>query len=381
MRRPTVVLLLTLLAPSAALARCPRGSATGAFLDPGRYGVGVRTLPLVDTSRQTPAHGNVPALPSRTLTTEVWYPTAPHAGTPLRDAPAARGRFPLVLYSHGYADFRRGEAYIAEALASRGYVVAAPDFPLTNLASNPRDPLDVANQPGDVHFVLDQVLELARTRDAWLAGRVDRHRIAASGLSYGGLTTLLVTFHPTLRDRRVRAAVALAPASCSLDEAFYRAARPPLLLMQGTQDQLLPIEANAARTYEFARSPRELVMLQDATHSAFAGLITTPSATSYDATLGCPLVVAEFGANWTSLSTLDDPANGIDVAGCTFPCQGPVPTNPPMQAVRQHDLTQATVVAFLESTFRKSRPARCFVRQGLAAENDDVRVEIHPPGR
>jgi predicted dienelactone hydrolase len=283
--------------------------------------------------------------------------------------------------SHGYADFRTGEAYIAEALASRGYVVAAPDFPLTNLASNPRDPLDVANQPGDVRFVLDQVLALAKTRDAWLAGRIDRHRIAASGLSFGGLTTLLVTFHPTLRDRRIRAAVALAPASCSLDERFYRAARPPLLMVQGTQDLLLPIEANSARTYAFARSPRELVMLEDATHSAFAGLITAPADESYDATFGCPLVVAEFGANWSRLPALDDPANGIDVSGCGFPCQGPVPTNPPMQATRQHALTQATVVAFLESTFRKSRPARCFVRQGLAAENPDVHVELHTAGR
>jgi predicted dienelactone hydrolase len=381
MRRLTLVLVLALLAPSAVLARCPQGAATGAFLEPGHYGVGVRTLSLVDTSRQTPAHENVPALSSRTLTTEVWYPTAPHAGTPLRDAPAARGRFPLVLNSHGYADFRTGEAYIAEALASRGYVVASPDFPLTNLASNPRDPLDVTNQPGDVRFVLDQVVALAKTRDAWLAGRVDRHRIAASGLSYGGLTTLLVTFHPTLRDRRIRAAVALAPASCSLDEAFYRAARPPLLLMQGTQDLLVPIEANAVRTYAEARSPRELVELEDATHTAFSGLVSAPSRSSYDATLGCPLVVAEFGANWTRLQTLDDPTNGIDVAGCSFPCQGPVPTNPPMQAARQHDLTQATVVAFLESTFRKSRPARCFVRQGLAAENPDVHVEIHSAGR
>jgi len=374
-------LLVALLLPSPAPARCPRGADTAAFLEPGRYGVGVRTLPLVDTSRPTPAHGDVPALPSRTLTTEIWYPTDPHAGAPLRDAPAARGRFPLVLNSHGYSDIRTGEAYIAEALASRGYVVASPDFPLTNLGSRPRDPADVYNQPGDVRFVLDRVLELARTHDAWLSGRVDRHRIGASGLSYGGLTTLLVGFHPTLRDRRIRAAATLAPAACALGPAFYRAARLPLLLIQGTQDLLVPIEANSARVYAEARSPRELVVLENATHTAFSGLVGIPLQTSYDATLGCPAVVQEFGTNWARLQALDDPANGIALAGCNLPCIAPVPPNAPMQAPRQHDLSRAAVVAFFESTFRKSRPARCFLREALSAENADVHVEVHGPGR
>jgi predicted dienelactone hydrolase len=377
--RAAAVLAVALSIPSLLWARCLPSSASGSFLEDGRYGVGVRTLSLVDTTRPTPAHGDVPALPSRTLTTEVWYPTAPHRGEPLRDAVAADGRFPVVLSSHGYSDTRTGLAYINEALAGRGYIVAAPDFPLTNLESQPRDPLDVINQPGDVSFVLDNILELAGMQESWLAGRVDRHRIAASGLSYGGLTTLLVTFHPTLRDRRIRAAAALAPAACSLQEAFYRAARPPLLLMQGTQDLLLPIEANAERVYAEARSRRDLVVLTDASHTAFSGLVDFPSTSSYDADLGCAVVVQEFGA--ISTATLDDPANGIDTAACSLPCQGPVPTNPPMQASRQHDLTQMTVVAFLESTFRKSRPARCFLRQGLAAGNADVQVENHRSGR
>jgi predicted dienelactone hydrolase len=379
--RPALALALVLLLPSLAPARCPRGSATGAFLEPGRFGVGVRTLPLVDESRPTAAHGDVPEQPSRRLTTEVWYPTAPHDGPPMRDAPAARGRFPLVLSSHGYSDQRTGGAYVARALAARGYVVASPDFPLTNFASNPRDPVDVANQPGDVRFVLDHLLALARQRDSWLAGRIDRRRIGATGLSYGGLTTLLVAYHPTLRDRRIRAAAAIAPASCSLGEAFFRAARPPLLLVQGTQDLLVPIEDNAARTFALSRAPRALVALENATHTAFSGLVSIGSPTSYDANLGCPLVVGEFGADDTRLQMLNDPANGIDVGGCRAPCQGPVPGNVPMQAARQHDLTQAAVVAFFESTLRRSQPARCFLRRGLAAEHADVRVTVHGRGR
>jgi hypothetical protein len=52
-----------------------------------------------------------------------------------------------------------------------------------------------------------------------------------------------------------------------------------------------------------------------------------------------------------------------------------------MQATRQHDLTQASVVAFFESTFRGSRAAGCLLRRGLAAENADVRVERHRRGK
>ena len=68
-----VALLALVLVPSLpALASCPADATTAAFLAPGPYAVGVRSLALVDTSRQTPAHAGLPALPSRTLPTQVW---------------------------------------------------------------------------------------------------------------------------------------------------------------------------------------------------------------------------------------------------------------------------------------------------------------------
>src|SRR5262245_1732969 len=77
------------------------------------FPVGVATLALVDASR------------ARTLVTEVWYP-ATDAG---RDAPIAGRRFPLLLVAHGHCGFRTNYEYLTTDLASRGYVVAAPDFP------------------------------------------------------------------------------------------------------------------------------------------------------------------------------------------------------------------------------------------------------------
>lgn len=80
---------LLLLVPFAASARCPARATTDAFLAPGPFGVGERTLILVDTSRPTPPHGSDPGSPQRPLVTEVWYPTAPGGPTPLRDTPVA----------------------------------------------------------------------------------------------------------------------------------------------------------------------------------------------------------------------------------------------------------------------------------------------------
>jgi len=376
MSRISPLLAAALLAAAGAHARCPAG--LDAFAGPGRFGVGVRTLPLVDTSRSTPAHGTHPALPSRTLTTEVWYPTpSTGAAAPLRNANRAAGRFPLVVSAHGLLDNRLGESYWAIALASRGFVVAAPDFPLTNTTTPPPVHLaDIVNQPGDVSFVVDQLLALAQTRGSWLAGGVDPRRIGVTGLSYGGYTTVLVAYHPTLRDRRIRAALPVAPVGCYESAQFYDYARPPLLVLQGDQDLLLPFATNGVRVFERSRSPRELVELVDGTHTAFSGFVTAPSATSYDA-IGCAAVesaLASADATGAVAPLLSPPAGLLDTNGCALPCTGPVPANAPMAASRQHQLATAVVAAFFQAAFQHDAAARCFLRRGLAADAADVKV-------
>src|SRR5438552_9717361 len=118
--------------------------------------------PRPDARRRYPADAGArqqPALPTRTLVTRVWYPTAgPASATPVTDAALLTGkRFGLVVYSHGFGDTPAFAKYLAVPLASRGYVVAAPTFPLTNLATlgSPDGPYpaDIVNQPADVSFV------------------------------------------------------------------------------------------------------------------------------------------------------------------------------------------------------------------------------------
>src|SRR5207249_3552077 len=60
----------------------------------GTFAVGQRTDVYVDASRPTPANGNAPGAPTRTMATTVLYPAAGPPGTaPTTNAPpAAAGR-------------------------------------------------------------------------------------------------------------------------------------------------------------------------------------------------------------------------------------------------------------------------------------------------
>jgi predicted dienelactone hydrolase len=370
------VVAALLVSVAARAARCPADATTAGFLAPGPFAVGVRSLTLVDTTRQTPAHAGLPALPSRTLPTQVWYPAAGPAGaTPVPDAPlASGGPFPFVASSHGFGELNTGESYLAIALARRGFVVAAPTFPLTNLsAPGGLDLVDAANQPGDVRFVIDQLLALS-DGDTWLAGGIDKKRIGAQGLSLGGLTTLLVSYNPQLRDRRIRAAFAMAPASCELTRKTLSAPHP-LLLIDGDQDLITPIDQNAGLTFSRVRMPRTLITLAHATHTAFSGLVSFDSSVNYDAAVGCGFVETITQQQVDQLIAAFGPAAaGTDTTGCDLPCKGQPPSNPPMPASRQHDLTQAAGTAFFQEQFQKSRSARCFLRKVFAAENTDATV-------
>jgi predicted dienelactone hydrolase len=375
---------LVVLLPAVVQARCPAAATTASFTAPGKFGVGVRTITLVDASRPTPPHADQPGAATRTLVTEVWYPTTADGETAVRDAAIAPGRFPLLINSHGLLDNRLGETYYATALASRGFVVASADYPLTN-GNAPGGPWleDLQNQPGDVRFLIDVLTKGALPEVSWLARHVNRRRVGAVGLSLGGATTALVSFHPTLRDPRIRAALGLATAgACAITERFFRETRIPFLLLHGDQDLIVPYELNARRAFDLSRSRRQLVTLVNGTHTAFSGFITFPRPTSYDA-LGC-LVLGDISGWGDPLAGLGSIADGIDPAAvsCVQPCLLPAPTDPPMQATRQHELTRAVVVAFFESTLGHGRAAaRCYLNEVLAAENADVRVETRRPSR
>ena len=203
----------------------------------GPYPVGTVPLLLVDRSRAEP----------RDLMTSIWYPArdvrryspAPWMpAAPLRDllasagfaedvalspitaghtgAPVLRGRFPVILFSHGAHDQRADTTITVQELASHGYVVVTVDhtddafveFPDGRVLVPSEDiPMGPADFAADIRLVLDRIEELAagRALPAGLADALDLHRVGMFGWSKGGSATARVLF----ADRRVRAGLSL----------------------------------------------------------------------------------------------------------------------------------------------------------------------------
>jgi dienelactone hydrolase len=343
------------------LAACS-GKGSADYLAPGSYDVGEQVITVVDTSRPTPANGTYAGAPSRTLKVNVWYPTV--GGT------VAPGTFPLILHSHGFLDSRDGEAYLGEHLASRGYIVAAPDYPLSNAMAPGGATLDdTVSQPGDASFVIDQLLGPSSP----LPGSIDATRIAASGLSLGGLTTLLVAVHPTLRDPRIRAALPLAAPSCFLTADFFKTTTLPIFFMQGDSDVIVSAVENSERAFGFAQGSPSLGLLARGTHTGFVGVSTLFDQTMDFDRIGCPALAGKVDPN--AFAALGGPAQGIssDLSLCPMPCDGHVPfVDPPLGADRQQDLTRITASAFFDAELKADTSASAFLAGKLASENSEL---------
>jgi predicted dienelactone hydrolase len=234
------------------------------------YSVGSRTLTLVDPDRPTDADGgrDRPAQPDRTISVLLLYPAEGDAGTTTEvapDRPPAPGRFPLVVFSHGWtAEGPRYEGRLKE-WARAGYVVAAPTYPLSSGAGGVL--ADYVNQPADVSFVIDELLALGA--DDPLAGAIDGDAIAAAGHSLGAITTLGVTLNSCCADPRIGAAVQISGVRLPFPGgAFDDLGRVPFLAIHGAQDGVVPVSGSDT-LFEEAEGPAHYLRFPDGDHSGF----------------------------------------------------------------------------------------------------------------
>ena len=258
---------------SSTTAPAKRPAATGPFA------VGSVTHTFVDTSRPTMAHGGATAQASRALVTDIFYPATgqpgpvPHPGAA---AERAVGPFPLVVYAHGTGGSKAETTALLASWAAAGYVVAIPEFPLTNSHTpGGSDISDYTNQPGDVSFIIDQML---RAPPSGLAGMVDAALVGVSGLSLGGVTAMGVAFNSCCLDRRVKAAVIMAGLTLPYPGGTYfaQAASPPVLFIQGSADPTVAPDTSVS-LYNQAKPPKALVTIVGGTHSSpYEGYQLTP---------------------------------------------------------------------------------------------------------
>ena len=223
-----------------------------ARLAAGPHVVGLVELEWVDGSRPTAENGVFPGSAERAFAVALWFPEV------------TDGKHPLVVYSHGFLSTRHGGRYLAEHLASHGYVVLSADYPLSH-AQAPGGPnfLDVIHQPGDVSFLIDQVLALD-AEERPFEGDIDPERIGVFGLSLGGITSTLVAFHPEWRDPRIAAAISIAGPGDILGPGFFDHAAVPFLMIAGTSDAIIDYELNALPIPDRVLRPRLHPGLADA---------------------------------------------------------------------------------------------------------------------
>lgn len=334
--RPTLFALLAALA--LALPACSGSSPA----EP-TYAVAVSERAWADDSRPTPENGSEPALAGRHLPTTLWYPAA--GPDPQNDAALdPRGApYPLVLFVHGSGGNRKQSTFLTEALAARGYVVAAADFPLTAVSTpGGASDLHVDDQLGDLRFLADQVSAAVADPSDPLHGAIDPAAgYSVVGHSTGGAIALLSAYAESPHDNRVRAAVGLSAEACFFDEGFFRTRALPVLFVVGTGDLFVPPENTGERAFALAGQPKALAVLRGGTHIHFT-----------DYNLDDPVL----GPMPTTPQ--DDIARALASYGDGAACSPtPAPTgDAPMPIDQQHDATSALVGAFLDAEVRH-RPA------------------------
>jgi predicted dienelactone hydrolase len=244
-----------------------------------------------------------------------WYPTKtaePDAGpgpfqVPLAaDAPLAAGVFPAVVISHGSGGSHFAHRDTATTLARSGFVVAVP----LHARNSFLDSSDVGTvqsyreRPRQVSAAIDAVLAQPS-----LAGRVDAQRIGAMGFSggaYGVLVAaggiaelslmgqhcqahpddafciggrqagysfadddpdgLVVSLEP---DRRIRAAVLMAPLGVVFGDGSLDRVDIPVRLYRAEHDESLTSPFHAERVRDLLPRPPEYAVAAGGGHFAF----------------------------------------------------------------------------------------------------------------
>ncbi len=272
----------------------------------GRSPVGTRVLALVDSKREDPY---LRTGARRELLVRFWYPAATAAGCRLaaytsprvwsyfsalsgvplpqvstnscQDAGVAPGRHAIAVLTHGYTGTFTDYTFLAEDLASRGYVVGAVDhtyeataveFPDGRFAQSAfgshlghnllSDETAVSfavnTRLEDLSFFVDELQRLDEQRSGPFRGRLDTTRIALVGHSLGGLTTILALE----AEPRFRAGVVL---DGTIPPRMTHAIRTPVLLLNAGKGAW---GADECRLWNHLTGARLAVNLPGAEHIA-----------------------------------------------------------------------------------------------------------------
>jgi predicted dienelactone hydrolase len=239
----------------------------------------------------------------RTIPVDVYLPLTSTS----RPAP-----HPVIVISHGLGADRTSFAYLAQHLASYGFVVAVPEHPgssaaqlqalLAGSANQVTLPSEFIDRPLDVSYLLDELSRLAN-RDPTFQGRLNLEQVGVIGQSFGGYTALALAGAPLqleqletdcqnlddslnaslllqcvalglphdqndLSDSRIKAAIAINPVDSSiLGEAGLSQINIPVMIVSGSDDTIAPALPEQIQPFTWLSTPNKyLLLINNGTH-------------------------------------------------------------------------------------------------------------------
>jgi len=283
----------------------PETTTVPTALTPSKFRVGYQLL-KVPMENQDP------------LVVALWYPTKeesefrryvsaiPHLeGKVAVEAAPARDPFPLVIFSHGGIGAGVCAMAWAEALATEGFVVAAPDhkdqvvllrsdlekpptlkqkldalrwaMSLSRKKEGSRiDPGEYEHRPQEIRATIDYLLKVSSDEESDLHALVDPNRIGLTGVSFGSWTAAAIAGGISIyHDPRIKAVIPMAPTVGKLNLAQIHV---PLMIIFGEKETLVlldkrpnaPLKEKGLKAdYEKANPPKFLVGIKEAEHLDF----------------------------------------------------------------------------------------------------------------
>ena len=260
-----------------------------------RYDVGYRILDL--------PYGD------DTMTVAVWYPTRDdpeefvYGGSVTGNLAVdgafdlSAGPYPLMVFSHGFGGGGIGAAFFTEALASHGWVVAAPDHHDFASAVRIRDPyaqdeefLDAldyvdtltSSGPNSREDYLYRLDEMRFVLDSMLASEefspmINETRVAVGGHSFGGFTAMGVSGTiPEYHDERIQGVLLFSTGAGNYLFTAEELGRVnvPLMVFMGekegdqTRDSATMLDLHL-EIYDLASPPKYFVEIKNGTHFSF----------------------------------------------------------------------------------------------------------------
>ena len=190
-----------------------------------------------------------------------------------RDAGAATGTFPVVLFSHGSSGIRFQSTFLTSHLASWGIIVAAPDHWSRDLFHTLSAPVGDRNSSvTELLETLDLVTAENVRSGSRLEGMVDAERVVAMGHSAGGGTILGASL-----DDRIDGYISLASGALGMgSDSSAAPALPdkPSFFIAGALDAIISAEESTRPSFEAVPGPSRLWIIDGVGHNGFDDFCT-----------------------------------------------------------------------------------------------------------